>query len=293
MKLSNLKHVSLKSHPEINEKIVQDYIAEHPECLRLGDLELVDREREVSNGGRIDLLFKDTEDEFTRYVVEIQLGDADTSHIVRVVDYKEQEDVRYAKYKHVGVLVAENAATCRWARFLRNYSDFYGLVVLQMNAVKLDKEKHDDDIALSFVKVLDGRNASYDDSSQVSNEPATRESWEGRVGKDMMKQSDEFLEKVVKPMSPDVESSYKKHYVGLTVNGIANNWCCRWPHKTKLDVGFAYMVDEEELAELRECGLDIAVKDCTIVKDVPKSLDDKQIELLQEIVKKSRDMRED
>lgn len=290
MELSNLKHVSLKSHPEINEKIVQDYIAEHPECLRLGDLELVDREREVSNGGRIDLLFKDIEDEFTRYVVEIQLGDADTSHIVRVVDYKEQEDVRCSRYKHVGVLVAENATTCRWARFLRNYSDFYGLVVLQMDAVKLEEK---DSVSLSFVKVLDGRRAVYDDSSQVSNEPATRESWEDKVGKDMMKQSDEFLEKVVKPVSPDVESSYKKHYVGLTVNGIANNWCCRWPRKTKLDVEFAYIADEEEVAELRGCGLDIAVKDRTIVRSVPKSLDSKQIELLQEIVKKSRDMRED
>ncbi len=54
-----IKTVSLKNHPKLNEKWVQDVIADNPKLLGLGDVVLKDKERIVPSGGRLDLLFQE------------------------------------------------------------------------------------------------------------------------------------------------------------------------------------------------------------------------------------------
>ena len=44
-KFVKLEEVSLKNHPELNEKWVQEIIANNPEILGLGSLQLKDKER--------------------------------------------------------------------------------------------------------------------------------------------------------------------------------------------------------------------------------------------------------
>jgi len=46
-----------------DEYWLQDQICETPSCLGLGDLEFLTRERQQSSGGRLDILFKNPEDE--------------------------------------------------------------------------------------------------------------------------------------------------------------------------------------------------------------------------------------
>jgi hypothetical protein len=53
--------ITLKDHPELSEKWLQDRIAEDPSLLGLGDLILRDRERPQPHAGRLDLLFQDAE----------------------------------------------------------------------------------------------------------------------------------------------------------------------------------------------------------------------------------------
>jgi len=67
---------------------LQGLIARTPEILGLGDLILEGREVQVSSGGRVDLILLDqnTEPE-TEYLVEVQLGPTDPSHIVRAIEY--------------------------------------------------------------------------------------------------------------------------------------------------------------------------------------------------------------
>ena len=43
--LVNLEKISIKNHPEINEKMIQKYLSEHPEVLGLGRLELRGEEK--------------------------------------------------------------------------------------------------------------------------------------------------------------------------------------------------------------------------------------------------------
>ncbi|MFA7054578.1 MAG: restriction endonuclease [Kiritimatiellia bacterium] len=106
LKFEKLTTLNLKNHPTLNEKWVQDRIAEDPSLLGLGSVELKDRERIQPRSGRLDLLFQES-DGHTRYEVEIQLGKTDESHIIRTIEYWDIERKRYPQYDHVAVIVAE------------------------------------------------------------------------------------------------------------------------------------------------------------------------------------------
>jgi hypothetical protein len=86
--------LSLKSHPEFNERWVQDRIAEDPSILGLGDVIMKDKERSQPRAGRLDLLLQQV-DGNRRYEVEIQLGPTDESHIIRTIEYWDIERKRY------------------------------------------------------------------------------------------------------------------------------------------------------------------------------------------------------
>ena len=89
-----LESISIKRTDNLNEKWVQDIIADDPTILGLGDLIVKDKERMQPNAGRLDLLLQDPES-LKRYEVEIQLGSVDESHIIRTIEYWDIEKKRY------------------------------------------------------------------------------------------------------------------------------------------------------------------------------------------------------
>ena len=76
--------ISLKDHPVLNEKWVQDRIAEDPSVLGLGDMVLTDKERIHPKAGRLDLLLQDIQSN-RRYEIELQLRMSDESHLMRTI----------------------------------------------------------------------------------------------------------------------------------------------------------------------------------------------------------------
>lgn len=80
MKYEKLTKVSLQNHPVLDERWVQDRIADDPAMLGLGNVIVKDMERKQQRAGRLDLLLQDPDDNH-RYEVEIQLGKTDESHI--------------------------------------------------------------------------------------------------------------------------------------------------------------------------------------------------------------------
>ena len=139
--------LSLKDHPEFNEKWVQNLIENDPSILGLGDLVLKDVER-MQLRGRLDLLLQDI-DTKRRYEVELQLGPTDASHIIRTIEYWDIEKKRYPQYEHCAVLIAENITS----RFLNVVSLFNGtipLIAIQMQALKVG-----DYLTLVFTKIMD------------------------------------------------------------------------------------------------------------------------------------------
>ena len=97
MELRPARRVSLLGHPEVNERWLQEQIANDPALLGLGDLDVRDMERRQPGAGRLDLLLSDPET-LDRYEVEIQLGATDESHIVRTIEYWEIEKRRYPQF---------------------------------------------------------------------------------------------------------------------------------------------------------------------------------------------------
>ena len=75
MALTFVQHtkISLRKHPDYNEAWLHDRICDDPSILGLGDVRVLDRERSFSEGGRLDLLLLD-EDNDRRYEVEVMLG---------------------------------------------------------------------------------------------------------------------------------------------------------------------------------------------------------------------------
>src|SRR2546427_12135484 len=163
MKYEKLTKLSIRTHPELNERWVQERIANDPSILGLGDVILKDKERLQTGAGRLDLLLQEA-DANRRYEVEIQLGKSDESHIIRTVEYWDIERKRYPQYDHTAVIVAEQIAS----RFLNVISLFNGqipLIAIQMQAIQVG-----DQIGLVFTKVLDELDRGPEDEEDVATE---------------------------------------------------------------------------------------------------------------------------
>ena len=145
--LISMERISLKNNPNIKEDTIQKYIYENPSVLGLGELSGIQREKIQPAGGRIDLLM--TDDENTRYEIEIQLGATDPSHIVRTIEYWDIEKKRYPQYDHCAVIIAEEIT----GRFMNVISLFNGTIPLI--AMQVSAFKNGDDISLVFTKVID------------------------------------------------------------------------------------------------------------------------------------------
>ena len=132
----------------LDEYWLQDQIYENPTCLGLGDLESVSKERIQSPGGRLDILLKNPEDD-SMYEVEVMLGETDESHIIRTIEYWDNEKRRWPQRQHYAVLVAESV-TRRFFNVIQLLSNSIPIIAIQANLIESEGQK-----SLHFSKVLD------------------------------------------------------------------------------------------------------------------------------------------
>ncbi len=218
MKLVRAKKIELKNNPTIREDAIQKFIFDDPSSLGLGDLVAIRREKTQPIGGRLDILLGDDND--TRYEVEIQLGATDPSHIIRTIEYWDNERKRYPQYDHCAVIVAEEI-TGRFMNIIQLFNGSIPLIALQMEATKIG-----DDIQLSFVKVLDRLSLGMDD--EENSEPTDRSYWERQS--EVLNYVDTIFEDISK-YALNFELNYNKFYIGLAQNGSANNFTKFEPKK--------------------------------------------------------------
>ncbi len=217
-KLVSAEKIYLKNNPEIKEDNIQQFIFDNPQVLGLGDLTPIRREKTQPAGGRLDILMADDND--TRYEIEIQLGATDPSHIIRTIEYWDNEKKRYPQYDHCAVIVAEEI-TGRFMNVIQLFNGSIPLIALQMQATKIG-----DDIQLSFVKVLDRISLGTDEEEET--EPTDRNYWEKKSS--VLKYVDAIF-KDVSQYAPGFELKYNKFYVGLAKNGTASNFIYFRPKK--------------------------------------------------------------
>lgn len=249
MKYERLTKLSIRSHPELSERWVQERIAEDPSILGLGDVILKDKERIQSGAGRLDLLLQEA-DSTQRYEVEVQLGRTDESHIIRTIEYWDIERRRYPQYDHTAVLVAEEITS----RFLNVISLFNGtipLMAIQMTAVQLG-----DSVSLAFTTVLDQVRLGLVDEDEETHEATDRTYWENRGSKATVAMADELLE-VLRTLNPHLELKYNKFYIGLAKDGQPDNFVIFRPQKTAIRIEPRLQKTEEIETAVEMAGLDI------------------------------------
>ena len=242
--------ISLKNSPEYNEKWVQEKIIQGPSILGLGNVVVTASERIQLSGGRLDLLLSDSDPESNqRYEVELQLGKTDESHIIRTIEYWDNERKRYPDKNHCAVIVAENITS----RFLNVISLFNGrmpIIAIQMKAIKIE-----DTISLFFTRVLDVVNLG--DEEEFEKEATDRGYWERLSSKETLKLIDSILE-ISNKSAPGFQLKYNKYYVGMSKDGNrSQNFISFIPRKSSIILNVKYEENAEFDNLLKDTDIDV------------------------------------
>lgn len=249
MRYAKPERFYLKGHPELNERWVQQRIAEDTSLLGLGDLILKDKERIQPHAGRLDLLCQDAEAN-KRYEIELQLGKSDESHIIRTIEYWDVERRRYPQYEHTAVIVAEDI-TSRFLNVISLFNGFIPLVAIQMQALRLD-----DHVSLVFTTVLSEMKLGLVDEDEAVADGADRAYWEKRASKTTLEMTDNLLA-FVRELDPSLSLKYNKFYIGLARNDQPDNFVIFRPKKDWLRFEPRLERSDEIHAKLEEAGFDV------------------------------------
>jgi hypothetical protein len=120
-----------------DEKWLHKWIAEKPERLGLGPLEIVAQElRQYRNkGGILDILGynKNTN---TYYEIEVMLGECDSDHGFRVLDYWARERAKNPNSLHYAILVAEDLHG-RYKTLIETLPQFLPFIAIEIQTLQL------------------------------------------------------------------------------------------------------------------------------------------------------------
>jgi len=187
-----------------DEYWLQDLIYKNPSILGLGDLQPLNKEKKQSSGGRLDILLKESSDN-AMYEVEVMLGETDPSHIIRTIEYWDNEKRKYPQRQHFAVLIAES--------FERRYFNVVQLLSLNipMIAIQADLLEINDDYILNFTKILDIYQEPSDEEVKLVNEST----WT-KKSKWTIETVKEFLKYLT---NENIKLNYTQSYVSLIING--------------------------------------------------------------------------
>lgn len=246
MDYARARRVSLKSHPEYTEKWLQQQIASDPDLLGLGDIDVKDVERRQPRAGRLDLLLHDPEIN-TRYEVEIQLGPTDESHIIRTLEYWDNERRRFPQYDHVAVIIAEEI-TGRFLNVINLFNQAIPLIAIQMSALEVSGV-----LTLHATRVLDLALPAPEEDDEPGQE-TDRTYWEHKATKTSVQIADKVLE-MINIDGPSYALKYNKHYIGLARDGMADNFVTFRPRRKHIIIEWRIPRSEELDARLDDSGM--------------------------------------
>jgi hypothetical protein len=241
------KAFSLKNSKLHDEKWLQELLASNEGLLGLGEIQHIESERKQNNGGRLDLMFQD-ESEEVRYCVELQLGATDEAHIIRTIEYWDNERSRNPHIEHIAVIVAEDITT-RFLNVIALFNKAIPLVAIQANAHEANGQ-----IFITCVKVLDtAQNIGWEDDNTSSKMTTDRPYWEKKASQKSLLIADKFLALTKSAMKDEtLELKYNKHYVGIARSGVADNFVYFEPKKVALNANFKIPYSDELKAQIED-----------------------------------------
>ena len=248
MKFERATPVSLKTHVTLGEGWLHERLSEDPSLLSLGELEVKEKERRQPGAGRLDLLFTDPETR-TRYEVEVQLGATDPAHIIRTIEYWDIEKSRFPQYEHVAVLVAEDI-TSRFLNVIALFNKAIPMIAIQIGAFEVGGV-----ITLQATKVLDTMTLGTEEEDEPG-QTTDRNYWIKRGSKKSVELADSLRVLVNKVTREQLELKYNKHYIGLSRDGVADNFMSFRARKDYLIAEFRIERSDDVTALIEDSDID-------------------------------------
>jgi hypothetical protein len=218
-----------------DEYWLQNIIHQNPKVLGLGDLIVINREKKQASGGKLDILLKDSEQN-SMYEVEVMLGETDPSHIIRSIEYWDNEKRKYPQRQHFCVLVAESFDR-RYFNIIQLMSLNIPMIAIQVDLLDVNSEK-----ILNFTKIVDiyiePEEAEEDIKTVTETSWTTDAPWVNENAKE--------FKSLLKDQGNNITLGYTQSYVSLNIDGKIAYWLNK---RTKPTSTFCFSIKDEEKAE--------------------------------------------
>lgn len=272
---SKSEKISLKKH--FNEKWLQDRIEEDTKIIGLGDLDIIQRERKQSSGGRIDFLFLNNETGIM-YETEIMLGETDASHIIRTIEYWDIERRRFPSKDHKAVIIAEDI-TNRFFNVIALMNRAIPIIAIQLNALKIDNK-----VILNFTTVLDIYEIP-EDEEKLAGDEVNRQYWEKKANLDSIHIMDKMIELAL-GLYPNSRVTYNKHHIALGTG--RQNYMWFHPRKSPNICHFEIKVGKDNIDKtkliLEEIGISYSLRNDELSITIQADELKRNIEKIKEII---------
>jgi hypothetical protein len=227
-----------------NEDWLHQWIVDKPERLGLGPFEIKAQEvhHYKNKGGRLDILgySKSTD---TYYEIEVMLGECDSDHGFRCLDYWARERINKPNQKHYAVLIAENLQG-RYKTLIETLPQFLPFIAIEIRTLKLEGVG-DEEYITCYAETI----AQPDELTEVGGIativegkavlPRDEEWWRENKGNnfvDAVQEMAEYCEKNIGPSRIDYSAN---SYISLKKGKRA--WLPMWP---RLDGFYVYLPDD-------------------------------------------------
>ena len=221
-----------------NEYWLQEQIYNNPELIGLGELEAVAKEKRQSSGGKLDILLKNPEDD-TMYEVEVMLGATDESHIIRTIEYWDNEKRKWPQRQHYAVLIAETI-TRRFFNVIQLLSHSIPIIAIQVNLVELNGHR-----ALHFSKILD----TYEEIDDGTNDNEIYDEIYWKKKAPWTIEAAKTLYEIVKDMFDEPTIRFVKHYISINIEGKSYFWFHKRSSKKSL---INFRISDNDIEEVKQ-----------------------------------------
>ncbi len=192
---------------EKDEYWLQDIIYNNPKKLGLGDLIPLHKEKKQISGGRLDILLKDPNDD-SMYEVEVMLGEIDPSHIIRAIEYWDNEKRKYPQRQHYCVLIAESFDR-RYFNVIQILSQNIPMIAIQADLIQVDGE-----LILHFSKILDVYVEPEDEAQELV---ASENTWQEKAQWTLKAAKKLLL--IISRKSKNLNLNFTQSYISIMING--------------------------------------------------------------------------
>jgi hypothetical protein len=223
-------YVMLKSIGR-DEAWLHAWIKEKPNRLGLGDIKIKQSEliQYKNGGGRLDILAY-RPDLDTYYEIEVMLGECDSDHGFRTLDYWARERLKNPNAKHVAVLIAEDLSG-RYKSLIETLPQYLPFIGIEINVLKMPHKEGIATIRANIVAQPDDLIADAGDEPGADKKkgvvPRDRNWWEKNSNQQFMQTVDEISKYCIENIGPSRLDYSANSYISLKKGRRC--WLPMWP----------------------------------------------------------------